>query len=221
MVYKIKREKKWNEIISWAVRIILITATIVYFALGRYEDLFVLILTLLLTFYPNILEKRFRVYLPSSFQIAITLFIFAAQYLGELHGFYDKIWWWDIMLHSISGFILGIVGFMFVYLLNQQYDKNVNLSPFFIVLFAFCFAVTIGVIWEFYEFGMDRIFGFNMQKFRNPWDDGLVDTMTDLIVDSIGAVIVSIFGYFYIKQKQDLFFTKLFASWFKKEGNGA
>ncbi|MGE5474523.1 MAG: hypothetical protein ACM3UU_09910 [Ignavibacteriales bacterium] len=214
---KARMPKKWNEIISWTIRAILIIAIVAYLFTGRFDGLFVLVITLMLTFYPNVLEKRFRVYLPSSMQIIITVFIFAAQFLGELRGFYDRFWWWDIMLHTTSGFILGIIGFMFVYMLNQQYDKNVNLSPFFIVLFAFCFALTIGVIWEFYEFGMDRIFGLNMQKFRNPGEDGLVDTMVDLIVDAVGAGVVSIFGFLYIKQKHDLFFTKLFSSWFRKE----
>ncbi|MGE5328860.1 MAG: hypothetical protein ACM3KR_05070, partial [Deltaproteobacteria bacterium] len=171
---KKRHNKKLNEIISWLVRILLILAFASSIARKDYEGIFLIVLTFILTFYPTILEKQFRVYLPSSFQIVITLFIFAAQYLGELKAFYYKFWWWDIMLHTTSGLILGIIGFMIVYLLNEHYDTNVQLSPFFIVLFALCFAITIGVVWEIYEFGMDRLFGFNMQKFRNPGEDGLV-----------------------------------------------
>lgn len=213
---KKEKLKKWNKIISLTVRFFLVLAIFTGLYTSQYEGTFLALFTLWLTFFPNILKRRFGVYLPSSLQIIITLFIFAAQYLGELHGFYDKFWWWDIMLHTTSGFVLGIIGFMFVYLLNDKYDKNVNLSPFFIILFSFCFAVTVGVFWEFFEFGMDRLFGFNMQKFRGVGQDGLIDTMLDLIVDSIGALVVSILGFFYIKEKQDLFFSNLFSSWFKK-----
>lgn len=119
------------------------------------------------------------------------------------------------MLHTTSGFVLGIVGFMFVYLLNKNYDTNVTLSPFFIALFAFCFAVMIGALWEIYEFGMDRIVGFNMQKFRGPGQDGLVDTMFDLIVDSIGALIVSVLGYLSSKEKKQVSLSTFFSSWIK------
>jgi hypothetical protein len=207
----------WNKFISFIVRILLVMSVTTGLLTSNFEVVFLSVMTIWLTFFPNILEKRFGVYLPSSLQIVITIFIFLAQYLGELNNFYERFWWWDIMLHTVSGFVLGIIGFMFVYLLNEKYDTNVNLSPFFIVLFSLCFAITIGVFWEFFEFGMDRGFGHNMQKFREPGQDGLVDTMVDLIVDSLGAIIISIMGFIYIKEKNDLFFTKLFKSWFKKE----
>jgi uncharacterized membrane protein YjdF len=209
--------KKWNKIISLIVRIMLVVSVATGLLTSNFEVVFLSVMTIWLTFFPNIIERRFGVYLPSSLQIVITLFIFSAQYLGELNNFYERFWWWDIMLHTVSGFVLAIIGFMFVYLLNEKYDKNVSLSPFFIVLFSLCFAITIGVFWEFFEFGMDRIFGHNMQKFREAGQDGLVDTMVDLIVDSLGAIIVSAMGYIYIKQKHDLFFTRLFTSWFNRE----
>ena len=207
----------WNKLISLIVRLLLIVSVITGLLTSNFEVVFLSVMTIWLTFFPNILEKRFGVYLPSSLQIVITLFIFLAQYLGELNNFYELFWWWDIMLHTVSGFVLGIIGFMFVYLLNENYDKNVTLSPFFIVLFSLCFAITMGVFWEFFEFAMDRGFGHNMQKFRELGQDGLVDTMVDLIVDSLGAIIISVMGYFYIKEKNDLFFTKLFTSWFNNE----
>ena len=143
------------------------------------------------------MKKSFGVYLPGSLQIIITLFIFGAQYLGEIKNFYDKIPWWDTMLHTTSGIILGVIGFMFVYLLNKSYSNSIKLSPFFVVMFAFCFAVTMGVFWEFFEFSADRILGTNMQKFRFPelGQDGLVDTMTDLFVDAVGALITSCLLY--------------------------
>lgn len=204
-----------NDFISWFVRVLLIFAIVRDIFIKDYDGIFIVALTLVLTFYPNILERRFRVYLPSFIQVIITLFIFAAQYLGEIRNFYERFWWWDIMLHTTSGFILGIIGFMFVYLLNKNYDTNVTLSPIFIALFAFCFAVMIGVLWEVYEFSMDRLVGFNMQKFREAGQDGLIDTMLDLIVDSIGAFVVSVLGYLNIKENKQLSLSKVFSSWVK------
>lgn len=204
-----------NDFISWFVRVLLIFAIVRDVFIKDYDGIFIVALTLVLTFYPNILERRFRVYLPSFIQVIITLFIFAAQYLGEIKNFYERFWWWDIMLHTTSGFILGIIGFMFVYLLNKNYDTNVTLSPIFIALFAFCFAVMIGVLWEVYEFSMDRLVGFNMQKFREAGQDGLIDTMLDLIVDSIGAFVVSVLGYLNIKENKQLSLSKVFSSWVK------
>ena len=144
------------------------------------------------------LGERYKI--PKRLEIIITLFIFAAQVLGELNGFYDKIPWWDTMLHTTSGIILGLAGFLVVYLLNEKGDANVNLSPIFVVIVAFCFALTMGVFWEVFEFGADRLFGLNMQKFRMPGQDGLVDTMEDLMVDAIGALVACIAGWKYMKK---------------------
>lgn len=212
---KLLKNLQFNDFISWFVRALLIFTIVRDVLIKNYDGLFIVIITLILTFYPNILEKRFRVYLPSSIQVIVTLFIFAAQYLGEIRNFYERFWWWDIMLHTTSGFVLGIIGFMFVYLLNKNYTKNVILSPIFIALFAFCFAVMIGVVWEIYEFGMDRLAGLNMQKFREVGQDGLIDTMFDLIVDSLGALVVSILGYFNIKENKQGSLAATFSNWFR------
>lgn len=181
------RTQKINMAITNITRILLALIIVRGILVKDYNQLFIAFITIALTYYPSILEKRFGVYLPSSMQIIITLFIFGAQYLGEIRNFYRIFPWWDTALHTTSGVILGVIGFMFVYLLNEKYGKKVKLSPFFVVMFAFCFAVTMGVFWEFFEYGMDRIFGTNMQKFRYPelGDDGLVDTMGDLFVDSL------------------------------------
>jgi len=103
---KILKDIQLNDFISWSVRALLIFSIIRSIILKDFDGLFIIVLTLLLTFYPNILEKRFRVYLPSAIQVIITLFIFAAQYLGEIRNFYERFWWWDIMLHTTSGFVL-------------------------------------------------------------------------------------------------------------------
>lgn len=213
-----KKKIEINEVISWIVRVLLIFAIIESIFTKSYQNTFVASLTFGMTFYPSILRKRFRVYLPSTLQVVITLFIFAAQFLGELHNFYYKFSWWDNMLHCISGSVLGIIGFMFVYFLNKTHIKKTKLSPIFIALFAFCFSISIGVFWEIFEFTGDRLLGLNMQKFRLPEQDGLVDTMTDLIVDSIGALIVALIGYIYMKDEKKLLRKKVkMEEWFKKQ----
>ncbi|MDD2627931.1 MAG: hypothetical protein PHR25_05570 [Clostridia bacterium] len=213
-----KKNIRVNDVISWIVRVLLVFAFIEALVDDKYENLFIIVLTFVMTFYPSILEKRLRVYLPSSLQVVITLFIFAAQFLGELKDFYYKISWWDEMLHFISGSILGIIGYMFVYFLNKKHIKETKLSPFFVTMFAFCFALTIGVFWEVFEFAADRLMGLNMQKFRLPGEDGLVDTMTDLIVDAIGALIVTTIGYIYMKDKGRIYSRKgKMNEWFMRQ----
>lgn len=211
------RTKKINMIVTNFIRILLILMFIGSFIVGDHSQDFLIVLTFFMTYYPSLLEKKFGVYLPNRLQIIITLFIFAAQVLGEMNGFYDKISWWDTMLHTTSGVILGLIGFLFVYLLNEKGNNNVNLSPAFVIIFAFCFAITMGVFWEFFEFGADRLLGYNMQKFRMPGQDGLVDTMGDLIVDTIGAMVACIGGWLYIKKKKDVLFNDYFDKWFKSE----
>lgn len=211
---KLFTKKKSSMIITNLVRIALILTYIRGWIFSDHTQDFLIILTFLMTYYPSILEKRYGVYLPNALQIIITLFIFSAQVLGEMNGFYEKFFWWDTMLHATSGIILGLVGFFFVYLLNEKGDANVKLTPIFVVLFAFCFAITMGVFWEFFEFGADRVLGYNMQRFRLPGEDGLIDTMEDLIVDAIGALITCTSGYIYMKNKDYTLFNNFFDKWF-------
>jgi len=215
---EIKKKIEINEFISWIIRILLVVAVVESIIKKNYLNTFTAVLTFVMTFYPSILRKKFRVYLPSSLQIVITLFIFAAQFLGELRDFYYRFPWWDNMLHCISGSILGIIGFMFVYFLNKTHIKKTKLSPFFVALFAFCFALAMGVFWEIIEFSGDRLFGLNMQKFRMPGEDGLVDTMTDLIVDTIGSLVITAIGYIYMKDEKKMLKKKVkIEDWFKKQ----
>lgn len=211
------KTNKTSMIITNLIRVALIIMFIIDCIKLEYNNILTIVLTFILTYYPSILKKKFGVYLPSRLEITITLFIFSAQVLGEIHGFYEKIFWWDSMLHLISGVVLGLVGFLFVYLLNENGNKNVNLSPVFVVIVAFCVAMTLGVFWEFFEYGADRIFGFNMQKYRLPGQDGLVDTMNDLIIDAIGATIACGIGWVYMKKKNDTLFNDYFDEWFESE----
>ncbi len=157
---------------------------------------------------PGILSKKFRIIVPSGIYILYVIFLYCAIYLGEVRSFYYNVSHWDSILHCFSGAMLGALGFSFVALLNNTEKVPVNLSPCFVAVFAFCFAVTLGVIWEIYEFSFDGLLGLNMQKFS--LEDGtllqgreaLMDTMKDLIVDALGALSTSIIGYISLKYKK-------------------
>lgn len=153
------------------------------------------VLTLIILFLPSIIEKKLSVDFPSEFEIAVVIFIFASLYLGEMRSYYFKYWWWDLFLHTFSGLIIGAIGFSLVNILNKNKKVAISLSPIFVSIFSFCFALAAGALWEIYEFTIDSVFGTNMQK------SGLVDTMWDLIVDAIGALVFSILGYLYLKGK--------------------
>ena len=151
---------------------------------------------------PSFLYKKFHVTIPSNTIIAYLMFLYAAIVLGEVRSFYYRFEHWDTVLHAFSAGMLGSLGFDVVNFLNKSDTIKLQLSPFFVALFAFCFAISIGVLWEIYEFSFDGILGLNMQKFR--LEDGtnligrlaLVDTMDDLIIDCIGAFVTSMIGYF-------------------------
>lgn len=149
---------------------------------------------------PGVLSRRMKVYIPPEFELLTILFIFASLFLGEIGGYYERFWWWDVMLHTASGLLLGILGFLLVYVLNSQPHVRLHMTPGFVAFFAFVFAVAVGAIWEIFEFTMDSLFGMNMQKPMLGDESGLTDTMFDLIVDTLGALIISLIGYAYMKQ---------------------
>jgi len=152
-----------------------------------------------ITLVPFLLGKRFQVFIPPEFECLATLFVFGSLFLGEVRGYYLRFWWWDLVLHTASGVLLGIVGFLLVYVLNEKEEIDLHMAPGFVALFAFLFGVGIGALWEIFEFSMDQFWGLNMQK--PMWGDpsGLTDTMWDLIVDILGAIVISVMGYGYLK----------------------
>lgn len=156
---------------------------------------------LLLTVFPAVLARGARIVIPPQFECMAIAFIFASLYLGERRDFYERFWWWDLALHSTSGVLLGILGFLLVYVLNENPGVELRMLPGFVAFFAFCFSLSVGTLWEIFEFSMDRIFGLNMQKpmFGDP--SGLTDTMWDLIVDAIGTLAVVIYSYRYMRRK--------------------
>jgi len=161
---------------------------------------------LLVVFLPSILEKSWSIHIPTYMYVLYFIFLFCAVYLGEVRSFYYLIPYWDIVLHSFSGAMLGAFGHLLVSALNDSQNTKVQLSPFFIFLFALSFALAVGSLWEIYEYSSDGLFGLNMQKFRLA--DGTIlsghaalqDTMSDLIVNTISALIVTGIGYFIDKR---------------------
>lgn len=153
----------------------------------------------LVTLAPFILAKLFDVFVPPEFVLLAIAFVFASLFLGEVHGYYTRFWWWDIALHSGSGFLLGIIGFLLVHVLNETENIGVHMKPGFVAFFAFLFAVGMGALWEIFEFAMDSFFSMNMQKPMLGDPSGLTDTIWDLVVDALGALVISVLGYGYIK----------------------
>ncbi|SMX38236.1 hypothetical protein [Octadecabacter ascidiaceicola] len=150
--------------------------------------------TLFLTFLPERFARFFGIRLPRSVLTAIVVFIFATLFLGEVADFYEKFWWWDVALHFTSALSFGAMGFLLIFMLFE--GDRYAAPPWALALLAFCVGLSIGALWEVFEFSMDQFFGMNMQK------SGLVDTMKDLIIDSIGAAIGAFSGYLYLKGRQ-------------------
>lgn len=192
------------ERIHWIVIALLqlvMAAELVFALLERqWFTGFLVVAIMFATLLPVILGRRFQVRIPPEFSVLAVLFVFASLFLGEIRDFYARIWWWDIALHASSGLLLGILGFVLVYTLNEDSRVDLRMRPRFVALFAFFFAVAVGAVWEIFEFSMDRLFGMNMQKpmFADP--SGLTDTMWDLILDTVGAACVSLFGWRHLRR---------------------
>jgi hypothetical protein len=252
MPWKLFQDKKTVMTVYFVLRAMVILAMVHQIFLGNWENVFLCVLTLILFLMPSILERKFKVDLPDTLEILVLMFIFAADILGEIAEFYIRVPHWDTALHTINGFLFAAVGFSIVNMLNEDKRIALRLSPVSVALVAFCFSMTIGVLWEFFEWGMDVFFGLDMQKDmiltdissvmihpegkNDPvtvegirdmilvledgthvklglggfLDIGLMDTMKDLLVNLIGAVVFSCFGYFYVKTKGQGRIAKMF-----------
>jgi hypothetical protein len=141
----------------------------------------------------------------SPHQILAITFVFASLFLGEVRSYYELIWWWDVSLHATSGLLFGIVGFLLVYVLNENERVEISLRPRFLALFAFVFAIAVGALWEVFEYAMDQTFATHMQKPRFGDPSGLADTMWDLTFDAVGALAISAFGWWYMVRDERSF----------------
>lgn len=247
-------EHKSSFIVYLVLRALVILVMILQLLNRNFEDVFYCALTLLLLVVPGFLQVELKIELPTPLEIIILLFIFSAEILGEIGSYYTRIPNWDTMLHTLNGFLAAAIGFSLVDILNRHEKAGVNLSPLYLAIAAFCFSMTIGVMWEFFECSMDMFFGFDTQKdtvvhsissvMLDPsgsqkvvhidnitevivngqelglggyLDIGLLDTMKDLFVNFIGAVVFSIIGYFYVKKRGEGKFAKKFIPTIKKE----
>lgn len=220
------------------LRLIVLATLVSSVIRSEYESAFICLLVLVLFMLPFFIQQNFGIELPSTLEIIILLFIFAAEILGELECYFITFPYWDSMLHTTTGFLCAATGFALIDILNRNSRIKFELSPIYVALAAFCFSMTVGVLWEFFEFGMDRLFHMDMQKdtvvnsitsvmldptnknipvtidgitsvtvngqelgFGGYLDIGLYDTMADLFVNFIGAVVFSTIGYFYIKHR--------------------
>lgn len=241
------REHKSSSIVYFTLRALVILTMILQIFNRNYENVFLCILTLALLIVPSFIQVEFKIELPTTLEIIILVFIFSAEILGEIKSFYIVFPMWDTILHTLNGFLAAAIGFSLVDILNNNDRLQFKMSPVFMALVAFCFSMTIGVLWEFFEFGMDHLIGTDMQKdtvinyitsvaldptnsnrpvtmsgindvivngqalgLGGYLDIGLIDTMEDLFVNFIGAVVFSIFGYFYVKKRGKGRFVKRF-----------
>ena len=207
-----------------------------------WNNVFMCLLTLILFLLPSMIEHRLKIDVPNALEIIILFFIFSAEILGEIGEFYLNVPHWDTMLHTINGFMMAAIGFAMIDILNRSPRFHISLSPIFVSFVSFCFSMTIGVMWEFFEYAMDVFLKTDMQKDTivsaissiaiNPdgvnaanritditqaiitgardgaitdtvilggyLDIGLVDTMKDMLVNCVGAIVFSVVGYFYI-----------------------
>ena len=250
MQKKYKETNKKSIAVYLILRILVIISMIFQILSGNIENAAMCILSLFLFTIPTIVSEKFKIGIPSVLEAIIYLFIFSATILGEINNFYDIIPFWDTLLHTLNGFICAGIGFSLIDLLNQN-SKRVNLSPIYVVIVAFCFSMTIGVLWEFCEFTADSILETDMQKDRivqnistvelNPneenvpikvkdiekteiyskdgtittiengyLDIGIIDTMKDLFVNFVGAVVFSIIGFLYVTNRDKYKFTENF-----------
>ena len=194
-VLSLRLPESWIERIELLIVILLQLAicVVTVAALIREQHIiaFAGCLTFAMTFAPWIIERRLGVQMPIELTLVTCVFLYAAFALGEVEGFYARFPWWDLMLHGFSAFIIGLIGFLLVY--SFYMTHRIRVAPIFVALIASAFAVTIGTVWEIFEFLMDWLFGLNMQK------SGLIDTMTDLLVNIIGAFLAALIGYRYVK----------------------
>jgi len=243
-IYK-KNKVRQRKIIHGILAVFVVLVMLRQFFMGNYNNVFVCVMTLVLFMIPSFVDRKLKIHLPLTLEAVIMFFIFAAEILGEIQSFYTIIPYWDTLLHTINGFMMAAIGFAMIDILNQDPHFHINMSPLFVAFVAFCFSMTIGVLWEFFEYTADRFFLTDMQKdwyvnnissvLINPsglntpivikditktvingtingvpqeWvidngylDVGIIDTMKDLIVNCVGAVIFSIFGLIYIKNR--------------------
>ncbi|MBE6140933.1 MAG: hypothetical protein E7172_05330 [Firmicutes bacterium] len=233
VINHLKKNKKVFAVYIF-LRFLVIIMMVFNFISGNYENVYFCFLSLILFLVPSLMEMKLSINFPDTLEIIVLLFIFASQILGEIYSFYHLIPFWDSILHTINGFVCAGLGFSMIDVLNQSDKFHIQLTPLFVAIVGFCFSMTIGIFWEFFEYGNDVLTNSDMQKdiivtkinssnlnesitdinktlietkdgvyiIDNGYlDIGLIDTMDDLLVNFIGAIIFCTIGYFYVKKR--------------------
>lgn len=236
---RLKRKSRATLITYAVIRLLIIAVIIRSITAGNSENVFTCLLSLFLLYLPSIIERKLEMRLPTALEITVVVFIFASEILGEIACFYVTVPFWDKAMHTVSGFIYAAVGYSMADILNRDHRISFQLSPVFLAVVAFCFSMTIGALWEIFEFSVDTLFQKDMQKdtvlheitsvaldptrsnipitisgirdtvvngqslgLGGYLDIGLHDTMQDLIVNMIGALVFSVGGFFQQKRKK-------------------
>ena len=200
-------------IVASVLQLGILLVTVGAFLHAQWLGAFSGVIVLLLTFAPAMIERQLRVPLPVEFTLITCLFLFASYGLGEARDFYDRFWWWDLALHGLFALIIGLIGFLSIYVFYMTH--RVRVAPLYVAIITFALAVSVGTIWEIFEFSMDWFVGLNMQK------SGLVDTMTDLIINAIGALVAAAIGFFYVRNEDSLLGRRLIRNLVEKNRQAA
>jgi hypothetical protein len=185
----------------YGVRALALVAAVVYLTRGDIPSAVYSALIFFLILVPSMLRDKYRVFLPFTLDLFLGMFVFLTVLLGSVSDFYEKFEYWDVVLHFQSGLLLGVLGYSFLYSLNEKKPERLSLSPGFVSFFSVCFSALVSVIWEIYEYAGDSWFGYTMQE------TGLPDTMGDLILNLVGAIIVASIGYAWMKRRKRVPFT--------------
>ncbi len=204
--------ESWVDRVELAIALVLqagiFVVTVSAFFEGRWLGAFSGAVVLLLTFAPAMIERRLKLTLPVEFTLITSILLYASFALGEAQDFYEKIWWWDLALHGLSALTMGLIGFLGIYVFYMT--NRIRIRPGWMATITFALAVSVGTLWEIFEFLADLTLGLNMQK------SGLDDTMTDLMINAAGALLAALMGYFYVRDQDSLFARRVLSAWEKR-----
>lgn len=199
------RERKIHRTLVASLIGLMLVEWMALFLRQRWLSAFLVTLIIIALLSPFVSRRKLELEIPAEFHLTAVIFILASLYLGEVYDFYERLWWWDIALHTTAGLLMGILGFLLVYVMNESKRVEMYTTPGFLAFFAFTFAVTVGTVWEIFEFTVDQMVGSQMQKPMLGDPSGLTDTMWDMIVNALGAAVISLTGWWYLRRKQSFF----------------
>ncbi len=220
---KDKKLEKFYLALNWFIKVSLFVAVIFSLVYGNWLNFFISMVSLFLIHLPILFSKKTTIVFPIELQTFLVLFVYTGLFLGEVRGFYSRFWWWDSIHHFAGGVVLCILGFLMIYIIYKLGFFKAH--PFWVAFFSFCFALTVMVLWEIFEFGMDSFFGLNMQLARFDISDimlygssriAIYDTMWDLILGTLGAFFGAVGGYLFLTKGKFPLFSSLVKSFEKK-----